>query len=377
LSSGDSTIAVVDESGELDDFRAGLEELGLDFASWSKEALPPAGVNPTQLLVATAPAAAALGGRTMNIGGQRAIWVGVCAPKGRAQRNLLLSRGFDYLVHRPVHPSAVRLLLRHALFEGSEQRRAPRVAVGYEVSFKTGMFGKRAVLVDLSLGACRLFVDAELGKDRKLKVCLPAALAGGKTLALAGRVLRSRPAELEGGQPGQISVGVRFLPMPGPDRSRLERLIVSLEAGPARLPEVEVPGVRADGMVERAPRCVYEDEVQVFGESEFLLMGRDLSRTGINVALHEGLNVWESLNLAIATGPREEPVVVRSTVVRCDSGEGLALRFDTIQSSDQRRLDDIIAAQPQIEEVKPSGESERIVPLRLLPSRLLTARGRR
>ena len=374
---GESAIVVVDENSELDDFRVVLEELGLDFASWSKEALPPAGVDPHQLLIATAPAAAVLGGRTTNIGGHRAVWIGVCASEGRAQRNLLLSRGFDYLVHRPVHPSAVRSLLRHALYKGSDQRRAPRVAVGYEVTYKTGLFSKPAVLVDLSLGACRVFVSADIPKDTKLKVCLPHALTGGKALPLIGRVLRSRAAELEGGQPGQISVGIRFAPMSTAERARLQTVIGTLEAGPARMPDVAMPPGRTDGTVDRAPRCVYEDEVQVFGDSEFLLMGRNLSRTGMNVALRDGLNVGESLNLAITTGPREEPIVVRSTVVRSDSGEGLGLRFDTIQSTDQRRLDAIISEQPQIEEVTSPGESERMIPLRLLPSRLMTSRGRR
>ena len=35
--------------------------------------------------------------------------------------------GFDYVVRRPVHPEALRLLFLRALFSGSEQRGEPRL----------------------------------------------------------------------------------------------------------------------------------------------------------------------------------------------------------------------------------------------------------
>ena len=73
---------------------------------------------------------------------------------------LLRGRGesidFDYVVRRPVHPEALRLLLLRALFSVSEQRGEPRLPLGYRVTWISGCRPGRATLLDISLRGCRL-----------------------------------------------------------------------------------------------------------------------------------------------------------------------------------------------------------------------------
>jgi hypothetical protein len=98
--------------------------------------------------------------------------------------------GFDYLVRRPVHPEALRLLLLHCLYTGDERRREPRVPVGFEISFRTGMLPRRATLADLSSRGCRLLSRYALEPGKRITLQIPQALGSSEALTLRGRIIR-------------------------------------------------------------------------------------------------------------------------------------------------------------------------------------------
>ena len=62
------------------------------------------------------------------------------------QRELERSRP-DFLVRRPFHPAALRLLILHALYAGPERRASARVALSAAIRFRTSVFSRAATLV--------------------------------------------------------------------------------------------------------------------------------------------------------------------------------------------------------------------------------------
>jgi hypothetical protein len=105
-------------------------------------------------------------------------------------RNLGKRCSFDYLVRRPVHPEALRLLLLRALFSGWEQRSAPRLPVGYRVSWIAGFRPGRATLLDISSQGCRLQAVRPPSSGSEVTLHLPRDLVGGLGLVLRGQVNR-------------------------------------------------------------------------------------------------------------------------------------------------------------------------------------------
>lgn len=358
-------IVVVDEGGELDDVREVLYELGLDFASWAKDVVPDAERVPRQLLVATAGAAVTLGyRRAERVKGS--TWIAVTCDDSRTQKNFLLREGFNYLVRRPVHPIAFRLLLQRALFRGEDMRRDGRVAVGYAITYRTGILSSKATLVDLSAGGCRLLTDQPLEPESVLTVQLPRELAGGTRLNIPGQVLRTRNAELEGGDPAELSVAVCFTGLNAECRSRLHSVLESLASeAPSTGTETEPPQeAEAQGPEVRAQRGSYAGKVYVFG-GDSSVVGRDLSCSGMCIERQPGLAVGDTVRLALSGAVREEPVVVQGRIVR-DAGEkGLGLEFTEV--TEPRRLEALVRSLPQIESLADQAEG-RLVLSRIVPT---------
>lgn len=360
------SIVVVDEGGELDDVREVLYELGLDFASWAKDVVPDAERVPRQLLVATAGAAVSLAyTRAERVKGS--TWIAVTCDDSRTQKNFLLREGFNYLVRRPVHPIAFRLLLQRALYQGQELRRDGRVAVGYAISYRTGILSSKATLVDLSAGGCRLLTEQALEPESVLTVQFPRELGGGTRLNIPGQVLRTRNAELEGGDPAELSVAVCFTGLNDECRSRLHSVLESLAAeAPSTGTETESPPPKAEepDPEVRAQRGSYAGKVFVFG-GDSSVVGRDLSLSGMCIERQPGLQVGDTVRLALSGPVREEPIVVQGRIVR-DAGErGLGLEFTEI--TEPRRLEALVRSLPQIESLADESNG-RLVLSRVVPT---------
>jgi hypothetical protein len=280
-----------------------------------------------------------------------------------AENALLASSGFDFLIREPVHPAALRVLLLRALFRGSEARRAPRVASGHAVSFKTGFWRHKATLVDLSPRGCRLLVAKPVKEKSELTVQIPKQLADGRPLELSGHAVRVAPAERECGEPGELIVGVRFAPVEGETRSRLRALLAERVLGPAIVSTGAAAGqtgARAGQRRQRAhKRAAYDRKVTAMdGGSGYMLMCRDISVGGMRIEPVEGLVVGSRLELAVQLSPREEPFLVDAVVLRDDREQGLALQFAWIAPEDQERLVELLETLPAIEGLQPDSQQQ-------------------
>lgn len=341
-----SAVALVDD-GELDAVAVLLEQLGVDFDRLSSGAARSRLPQPERLLVTTAPLAHSLRiQRVASPSSPRAAWIAFVQGESRTQRAILQKAGFDFLVREPVHPTALRVLLQRAVFSGPEGRRSPRVACGHAVTWKTGLFRQHGTLVDLSLRGCRLLASKALKEKAAITVQIPRELAGGRALDLPGHVVRSAPADCEGGSSTEHSVGIRFAPLEGEVRNRLrvvlaERVLgpavlpaaAPLPAAPARAPAVRPrepdPGHTPSQQKRRSRRGRYERKIAAMeGDEAYMLLCRDISSGGMRIDPAEGLGVGAKLDLAIQVSPREEPFLVETTVLRDDGERGLALRFD-------------------------------------------------
>ena len=64
---------------------------------------------------------------------------------------------------------------------------------------------------------------------------------------------------------------------------------------------------------------------------------------------HPRLEKGKTLRLAIYAAAREEPFIVRATVVRNDGAEGAGLRFEQISPGVAARLEALVSALPSVE----------------------------
>src|SRR5262245_7742694 len=139
------------DDGELVTVRQLLEELGADFESVVARDAGRSLPQPTRLLLVSARAAHSLRiERTLTPTPNRATWMAFVSGDSKTQRLALQKAGFDFLIREPVHPTALRVLFHRALFRGSDTRKTPRVACGYTVKWRTGLWPRRGMLVDLS-----------------------------------------------------------------------------------------------------------------------------------------------------------------------------------------------------------------------------------
>ena len=370
--SGEATAPVLLlDDGELESVRLLLEDLGADYRRVHSRDFAGGGASPTQLLIATARLAHALRiERGLTPAPDRAAWFLFVSGDSKTQRNLLQKAGFDFMIREPVHPAALRVLLQRALFRGSDTRRAPRVACGHEVRYRTGFWPRKAMLVDLSPRGCRLLTAHPLAEKSAVTIEIPRELAGGKRLRLKGHAVRVSPADREGGVRAELSVGVRFAELDSTQAKQLRAVLAERVIGPASLgaavsysPPVAKPATGGAAPVAVAApaappqrrrrvnrRARFGKQVHaVEGEDSYMILCRDISIGGMRIEPVEGLEVGAKLGLAIQISAREEPVMVEAAVVRNDGEAGLALRFDWIGDDSKRRVERLLTTLPSIE----------------------------
>ena len=395
------------DDGELDDVQEILDDLGMAYGRVRGGAIARNTPPPTRLLISTprrvdsvhTPAR----GSSANDGLTRIVVVNEDSTTLRAK---LREIGFDYLVRRPVHPEALRLLLLHCLYTGDERRGEPRVPVGFEVSFRTGLLPRRAALADLSSRGCRLLSRFALEPGKRITLQIPQAIGSNEALTLRGRVIRMSLDE-NLGPDGPYSAGVVFEDVPAEARQELEWLLEERAQGPAMLAPVvandaeaplsdpEIPDdasprvpldVEVDVMLSPEPgtapaakreaksaakpeakrtppkpkpvgrerrrsrRGSYEKKVPAFGTRALrVLVARDLSQGGMRVERFSGLEVGDRLHLAIYGAADHEPFLVWATVDRDDGANGLALVFDEVHPQLAAQLEKVVADLPSVE----------------------------
>jgi hypothetical protein len=236
------------DDGELVDVQTLLEEIRVPYGRVRGGAIAQRTPPPTRLLVATPRRVEAVplpaSGTDSLV---RIVVVGEESPSLRAK---LREVGFDYLVRRPVHREALRLLLLHCLYTGQERRSEPRIPVGFEVSFRTGLLPRRATLADLSTRGCRLLSKWALEPGRRITVTIPQRSGVPDSVSVKGKVVRMSLDERLGAD-GPYSAAIAFDPMEADVRHELEWILEERARGPAtlgiELPAEEAPAAAAKG----------------------------------------------------------------------------------------------------------------------------------
>ncbi len=365
--------------GELADVRAVLRNLGA--ACWEK--LDSDAPERWDLAIGTPrhlPAIASLRGVP------RSHRMAIVDHDSRTLRSLVRRSGIRIVVRRPVHPTALRLLLLHSLYRGRERRR-PRVAVGAPVRFRLGLKSHEATLADLSLEGCRLLTKAPLTSGNQILLSPPRS--SGKGWLLWGRVIRiQREPDYDG-----ASVAVQFRWLTRGAKKRLAELLRVYETGPASLDRAgrdakanalakgaakgatlaaasesrstsEAVAAPAGAQPERrrAPRIDFTGRVVAHDrEASRVLIGRDLSLGGMRVEAHPALGVGKSLRLALHIPQGGKSIAVKARVIRSDDSKGVALRFADLAKEDEEVLRRLIHGLPSLELNEDDGEEEIVL----------------
>jgi hypothetical protein len=333
------------DDGELDDVAALLAELGSAVARTLAEDLVSgrgALRGDLRLIVATGRRALGLTEFPCGRSDPQLTRVAVVSGSSRMLRGALQRVGFHYLVRRPVHPNALRLLLTRLLYEGPEKRRAERVAVGAPISFRAGMRRRSGTLVELSTTGCRLLAGVAPTQGAKVTVYFPDP-DGGRAIPVRGGVVRvvlSEPSR---------EIAVAFFPQTDAARARIERLVTLHRGGPAAWAGSPLP-VSAQRDPRRNRRGVYRRRViALCADGARVLLGRDLSVGGMRIESGADLENGQIVSLALHGRPLTHPMVLRARVVRRGLARESVLRFLDLDDAMRELLARLVAEQPEIE----------------------------
>lgn len=341
--------------GELADVRTVAESLGAKVVECAPADAPP----DWDVLVASARHARDTYLRSTRL---RAVRVAVLEGSSRTLRNLARRAGMDLIVRRPVHPTALRLLLLHALYRGPE-RRSRRVAVGAPVRFRCGFRRRDGVLADLSMRGCMILTPRSVRVGQGIVVWVPDASNESKSFAVRGAVVR-----ILGGANGERGFGVDFGVVSKQLVAQLKASVAAYLEGPAAhggfeavtpqgLPSALAPtpvadegpatAEQADERRERERRTYAGRRVVALGEEAArVLIGRDLSTGGMRVDPTPHLAISQLLQIAIHAGPGQTPLVVSAEVVRDDGPGGFGLRFLGLDEAAERYLGKVVDSLP-------------------------------
>jgi hypothetical protein len=367
--------------GELEDVRELLEELGADYLNLRGGAIPERVDPPEKLFITTSRRAMMAGEWSPSRGAPpQPFKIGIVSEDSNTLRSMLRRIGFDLLIRRPVHPYALRLLILRALYSGTERRRERRVPVGYEISFRNGVRRRKATMVELTSRGCRLHSDHPIKVGSRLTLDMDSEITGGRSMQLRAKVIRSGPADHDAGSKQQ-AIALSFEKLSAENRRQLGEVLKRRAGGTPVLSRAmarasgavttaqaaasggESTPIAAAGSIEdrrKNPRAAFEQSVRALDEeAELVLMGRDLSVSGMRLEPQNELEVGAKFRLAIYGAPTEEPFVVRARVVRNDGDDGVGLRFEQIASGVAARLESLVASLPSVESLH-GGETDAL-----------------
>lgn len=343
---------LVDDGG-LDDVADVVRALGLPLELLSAGRIPAMDVQPGTIIVARAVRALEVAHATARQ--EALVRVAVMDGKSRTTRNTLQRSGIDYLVHRPVHPDALRLFFARLVWRGPERRIAPRVAVGARTTMRAGLRRRTATIVEASITGCRLLLPMAIAAKASLKLWIPDDDGGAFTLR--ARVVRAKNVQNTACK-AVCEVGVQFDRPGAAERLRLETWLRNHGAGPAAWPEPIA--TRSTGPAERrrAARLPFVRRIIAIADGRArVLLGRDLSAGAVCVDAGEELPVDAQLTLALHSGDGREPIVVEARVARVDSAGARVLRFESISEEAAKRIAELLDAPQCIESIHPDARA--------------------
>jgi len=353
-------IVLLLHDGELTDVREILDKVGAVCLEWIGSATRSYEFTPWDLVIATGDQIS-----NLDVGDVDPKPVRIAILSKESEAHDLGCSDADYIVRRPVHPTALRLLIEHLLYNGPEQRTSKRVAVGVPVQFRTGLRRKPATLVDLSTGGCRLLSDHPAPFGGRVAVYFPKELDDGKPFTVRGRVMRSETGE--GEHAGVEIVSIRFDESSAAAIGQLRNVVElhvhgpsSFDGADALLPRPETNGsefydgeiVPEDGGNERRldTRVAYPRKIISLGEGPArVLIGRDLSIGGMWVEATPWLELGNELRLALHARAGQQPVVVEACVDRGNSTDGFAVLFRNMTDDMLSQLTVMLDVLPDID----------------------------
>jgi len=369
---GSTPIILLLHDGELADIRAILDDAGAVYLEWIGTATRSYEFSPWDLVVCTG---SQLGNLDAGSIEQKPIRIAILDKETQAHD--FGSDDADYIVRRPVHPTALRLLIQHVLYRGPERRGMRRVALGVPVEFQAGLRRRPATLIDLSTAGCRLLTGHSTPFGARATVYFPPQLGDGRPFSASGQIVRVGPGE--GDEVGIEAVSIRF------DASCSDQLhnVVELHVqGPAT--HGPAPSIDADALApgeahrDLPPseqgafaeqigrdrrldiRVAYPRRVVSLGENAaHVLIGRDLSMGGMWVEPNPWLVLGDELRVAIHARPGQDPLVVDARVDRGDQTAGFALLFRNLSDQTLGYLTAMLDALPDIDTC--AGSGSRIV----------------
>jgi len=341
------------DDGELDDVRELLAELGAEACVLRGGAIPERVEPPRDLFVASARRALVASQWSLAPGAGPAK-LAVVGEDSNTLREMLRRAGFDFLVRRPVHAEALRLLLLHCLFRGEDRRHEPRSVIGREVAYRVGLERRTAILAELSGRGLRLVASAPLAAGTHVVVQFPGKLGG--PFAVSAHVVR---ADERSARDARWVLALAIDPADREGQGRMEKLARELRGGPlalapvARRSAAQAPGGGSRSERRRHRRARYDRSVMAIDPVyPRVLVGRDLSSGGMRVDGDPDLASGRRLRLAIYGAAREEPLLLHARVIRSDAKDGAALRFEDLDAEAARRVERLVALLPAVESLR-------------------------
>jgi hypothetical protein len=336
------------------------------------------------------------------------VGIAVCGDISETMRSQIRQQGFRYLLRSHLHPEALRLLLRYAVYGERDRRGRVRHPVGCEVSWRVGWKRNRGRLLDVSRAGCCLLVEKSPQVGARITIKIPAETIGGKAFKLRGKVLRSTPNAAHSGSE-RTSLGVILEGITPAAQKVLVDLCERWSESPPMLPHSERPQTatgsvktheeevlaakpqteptqtQAEGLTETdtddptttesqdpaSPaaerstcRGLFEREIVQIDEDARVvqaLLGRDLSVDGIRVVRQLGLIPGNKLRIVLFDTSQQEPLILNAEVSNDDDGSGLFLRFLDLSAEMTTRVEEIVTRLPAVESIDPHGDA-KVVP---------------
>jgi len=386
------------DDGELNDVARTLDAMDVAYARIAGCEAQGRIAPPLALLIST-PAHARRVRRGSPPGADRGRPIRIIASDENSpgMRRKLERLGFQILVRPSAHADVWKLLVERAM--RSHERSEERVEVGAPVYVSTGRSRQTATLVDISNRGCRLDSPLEFRAGARMSFEVTSDENDTAT-RLCGRVIRVL-GEFDPVSGATHSAALLFdADMPEADRARLAQLLNRWSRGdacwsPAREPvlpsseSVESPGLTLDDETDpplianvevelqmqpdpapparqagaerrQRPRRAFATPIAATSRGrDRLLVGRDISATGMRIEAVEGLHEGDRLRLALYGPSDMEPLPLRASVVRSDGQRGLALRFEDLSSDLAEKLEKLVACLPLVESLA-AGERDPI-----------------
>ena len=352
------SILLIDD-GELVRVRYVLERMGVSFEHRTgfeaEEGVP----RPRHLLVSSVGRARLIPTLDLEDADEdcgEPIWVCAHSQDYLPMRRQLKKFGFHYLIHSLLDREVMRLFFLQLLYRGGERRLNARLSILRELKYSVAGIPHKGRLEELSREGCRLFSAAEAAVGDAAVVYLPRELARGDALELRGHVAHCVPEAKRSGGEG-FSLIVVFRDLEAESRAQIESILEGDDLGTRITPLEPVPDSPAEPHTDAPPPEQTEpgDEDRRFHERrEFasvltalnadasdVLLGCDLSRTGIRIQRNPALSVGDQISIALYPSQREEPMILDAEVIREDP-RGLGLRFVSLSPEQSRRLEHML-----------------------------------